>query len=492
MSNSVLNVDETTVSKYKTLGHLERGEGMNEVHEDGLKTKGGNLEGGGGGGRRECTLQERRRTRASMAKSDLSSLQNAIKSLKDYSNSQQSLQRENVQTQALAMLGNPYGAVKGDGTPQELRSVLRQEKERIVSASNTQSSAHRNAEKDMGGVEKGTSREYQNNSAGLTPGGTCYDDDHDVVMADATPGVVHTEFTASPTGIRDFNSIQEGNQQQSEGPRRDQEIEPSKSAGAPHNSPATPLENVVSGKNSEETKDPISAGKLLAEKLMTVAQRLGSPAMSPANVGRKDAGSTPAACVLLRKSQVEDEDCTIDLKQKILGCARDTADCSTEERPRTMARRCSGLHEDDDAPILDLAGFDAHGDRRRNSIATPLLDIKNTYRLKGPRTAAPGEKPCQVNTCDAGEVDSLRQRVVDLEAYRQEAVALLQGYQGSIANLQDKHSKEMVQASNELKLMKSEVCLSIGCLKLMCCLSPFIVYSSPGKPPQETKGRNKW
>ena len=156
-----------------------------------------------------------------------------------------------------------------------------------------------------------------------------------------------------------------------------------------------------------DEQGPPSEGKRLAREMHAMAERLGTP------TGR---GSVES---------------------------RSLASASTEELKRPVARRMSILG-DMHAPILDLNGFDANGDRRRHSLATPVIQ----------RTKE--EVPTVPSTSDE-DVQELRAKVKALEAQRDEAGVILEGYQGSIAKLQDDYSKDVVTWTTENTLMSTEV-----------------------------------
>ena len=158
----------------------------------------------------------------------------------------------------------------------------------------------------------------------------------------------------------------------------------------------------------EEGNDgPASEGKRLAKEMHAMAQRLGTPS------GR---GSLEP---------------------------RSLASASTEELKRPLARRMSIL-ADMHAPILDLNGFDAHGERRRHSLATPVIQ-----RAREDLTVQMTHGP--------EDVEELKEKIAALEAQRDEAGAILEGYQGSIAKLQDDYSKDVVTWTTENTLMSTEV-----------------------------------
>lgn len=156
-----------------------------------------------------------------------------------------------------------------------------------------------------------------------------------------------------------------------------------------------------------DEEGPPSEGKRLAREMHAMAQRLGTP------TGNRSVES------------------------------RSLASASTEELKRPIARRMSILG-DMHAPILDLNGFDANGDQRRHSLATPVIQ----------RTKA--EMPALAST-SSEDIQELKEKVKALEAQRDEAGAILKGYQGSIAKLQDDYSKDVVTWTTENTLMSTEV-----------------------------------
>ena len=169
-------------------------------------------------------------------------------------------------------------------------------------------------------------------------------------------------------------------------------------------------------------------GKRLARQLRLVAERLATPT-----------ATTPT-----------DHDHDVNVVDG-RGRVKTLASVSTEERPKAVARRCSILG-DVGAPILDLSGFDAQGDRRRNSIATPLIVSRQTA---GEHVGGQKEEAELSKT----RMTELEARIAQLEDENQEAAVILEGYQGSIAQLQDKYSKDAVAWTSENALMATEVCM---------------------------------
>jgi len=134
--------------------------------------------------------------------------------------------------------------------------------------------------------------------------------------------------------------------------------------------------------------------------------------------------------------------------------ARALAVASTEERPRTQARRRSSLSSCSPT-ILDLSGFDANGERNAPGAATPLA-------LAGKADAAieispPAILSSNLACCSrSDDVSALHQRIAELEEERSEAASLLSGYQGSIAELQDRHSAAIVKMQAKISMLQSE------------------------------------
>lgn len=182
-------------------------------------------------------------------------------------------------------------------------------------------------------------------------------------------------------------------------------------------------------KEGYEGNDPATEGKRLAQQMQRVAEQLSN---SP----------------VVRQS--EEEDATIVIRNRVVQQhpVRRLDSASTEERPKPMPRRCSIL-ADGMAPILDLNGFDAHGDRRRNSIATPVIRSKLSPENERPMPKAPD--------ATAGNLEKLQKHIQELEMEKEEATSLLESYQGSIAKLQDAYSKDTLTLKNENKLMETEV-----------------------------------
>jgi len=172
--------------------------------------------------------------------------------------------------------------------------------------------------------------------------------------------------------------------------------------------------------------DPATEGKRLARQLRLVAERLGTPTATAPPEGVEDVN-------------------VVEGQRRV----KSLASASTEERPKAISRRCSILG-DMGAPILDLNGFDAQGDRRRNSIATPLIASSQTADelVDGQKGGVKLSKT---------RVTELETRIAQLEDENQEAAVILEGYQGSIAQLQDKYSKDAVAWTSENALMATEV-----------------------------------
>lgn len=183
-----------------------------------------------------------------------------------------------------------------------------------------------------------------------------------------------------------------------------------------------------------EASDPATEGKRLAQEMRRVAEILSN---SP-----KWARPTSA--------QSEEEDATLVIRNRVVQQhpVRRLDSASTEERPKPVARRCSIL-ADGSAPILDLNGFDAHGDQRRNSIATPVIRSKLSSDNDMARPKATG--------VTAGNLEKLQKYIQDLEIEKEEATSMLESYQGSIAKLQDAYSKDTLTLKNENKLIETEV-----------------------------------
>lgn len=182
-------------------------------------------------------------------------------------------------------------------------------------------------------------------------------------------------------------------------------------------------------KEGYEGSDPATEGKRLAQQMQRVAEQLSN---SP----------------VVRQS--EEEDATIVIRNRVVQQhpVRRLDSASTEERPKPVARRSSIL-ADGVAPILDLNGFDAHGDQRRNSIATPVIRSKLS-----PENERPMPKALDAT---AGNLEKLQKHIQELEMEKEEATSLLESYQGSIAKLQDAYSKDTLTLKNENKLMETEV-----------------------------------
>jgi hypothetical protein len=234
--------------------------------------------------------------------------------------------------------------------------------------------------------------------------------------------------------------------------------------------------------------DPASEGRRLAERLHAAAERLQTPATGarpaalqlPATPAPAAAGAAADAqehtfqfkddvAALLTALEARTPTPAADITPApapAAATAREAARASTEERPGARPRRRSSLGASAAAaPLLDLAGFDANGNRRTPEMATPTVpaprgDAHRASPARRPAAAAPAPAPAAAAAQVAAlqrEAAALRQRCAALTAEREEAAGLLAGYQGSISELQDSHSAVVVRLQAEAALMKSEV-----------------------------------
>jgi len=204
-------------------------------------------------------------------------------------------------------------------------------------------------------------------------------------------------------------------------------------------SPKTPQDCALS--DTDKT-DPISEGRKLAQQLHAVAEKLGTPTMSGFVSPYGGSAEQDETVVIATKMAKE-----TDLSRAVIR--------ESEKETRRRSSVC-----DITAPILDLSGFDAHGDRRRSTTGTPLLlasKSRNTVPTSKPTPTGNATRSSDTAYNRNEEIERLRQTIRRLESQKEEAGAMLQGYQNSISSLQDKHSKEVVRATSEVKLMKTEV-----------------------------------
>jgi len=239
-----------------------------------------------------------------------------------------------------------------------------------------------------------------------------------------------------------------------------------------------------------------SEGIKLAEKLYATAEKLQTPVTAVTSTGNKK--NISAA---FNNTSNSDEDATFQFKgdvQALLQAldantpqqesntkpsTRALAAASTEERPKPVARRRSSLTATPNsggAAILDLAGFDKDGERTAPGQETPLLARRggtesttmlinassshHTTHLCPPREIVTRSSPCagelaaasHPSSVPAPVVASLRQQIDDLESERKDAASLLSGYQGTIAELQDRHSLAIIKLQAENAMLKSE------------------------------------
>lgn len=224
-----------------------------------------------------------------------------------------------------------------------------------------------------------------------------------------------------------------------------------------------------------------SEGMKLAGKLHAAAEKLQTP-VSVTFTGNKKSISVPS-----------DEDATFQFKGDVqallqaldantptqeinktstpggaisnigMPTARALAAASTEERPKPVARRRSSLTASPNsggAAILDLSGFDVNGERTAPGQGTPLLEPRNTTSANSHGTTRFALTPVAAAplrpSSHSPEVASLRQQIADLEAERKDAASLLSGYQGTIAELEDRHSSAMIKLQAENAMLKSE------------------------------------
>lgn len=213
-----------------------------------------------------------------------------------------------------------------------------------------------------------------------------------------------------------------------------------------------------------------SEGMRLAEKLHEAAEKLQTPLHAAATPS-----ATPASAGSMAAAAPSQEDHTFEFKDDVAAllqaldartplsdktpagpatgaAGRALAAASTEERPKAQARRRSSL-SNGSPTILDLNGFDADGERRLPGMSTPL-----TFAAPAAAQPSPGDLSVpKATSASAAEVEDLLQRIAELEEERTEAASLLAGYQGSIAELQDRHSAATVRAQAEMAMLKSEV-----------------------------------
>jgi chromosome segregation ATPase len=164
---------------------------------------------------------------------------------------------------------------------------------------------------------------------------------------------------------------------------------------------ATPATRPLAGRAFDETNDPASSGKLLAKQLGEVAKTLATP-----------------------------------IERKTIG-----------------GRRCSILSDELQTSILDLSGFDAQGERRRQSLSTPLI-VNGKDRIADARSRSMLGRQSNpaVATTRAEEA-----KVAELLSQRDEMMSILEGYQGTIAKMSDEYSRDACAWTSENKLLKTEV-----------------------------------
>jgi len=251
-----------------------------------------------------------------------------------------------------------------------------------------------------------------------------------------------------------------------------------------------------------------SEGIKLAEKLYAAAEKLQTPVTALTSTGNKK----NSISATFDNTITSDEDATFQFKgdvQALLQAldantpqqennnknkpstpaaagigptARALAAASTEERPKPIARRRSSLTATPNsggAAILDLAGFDEDGERTAPGQETPVLAPRGgttttdmSYNASGSHgithlghpsvvtrslpalvEAAGASRP---SSAPALEIAALRQEIANLESERKDAASLLSGYQGTIAELQDRHSAAIIKLQAENAMLKSE------------------------------------
>ena len=281
-------------------------------------------------------------------------------------------------------------------------------------------------------LRKGTPRRGSFVGGQHSPSLTLYDGD-DVVMEDAV--------TPSPICGKAYENTKisvkkaENGRSDERGASVDKSLTPCPEKA----SPKTPQDGVVP---ETDKTDPISEGRKLAQQLHDVAEKLGTPTMS---------------CFVSPCGGNMEQDETIVIPTKMAEEANYSRAAMHKSEKNT---RNSSLIRDITAPILDLNGFDAHGDRRRSTAGTPLIlasKSKTAVLTSKPASTENAKRSSDTAHNHGEEIERLRQTILRLESQKEEAGAMLQGYQDSISSLQDKHSKEVIRATSEVKLMKTEV-----------------------------------
>ncbi|GAB4818033.1 hypothetical protein N2152v2_005079 [Parachlorella kessleri] len=226
--------------------------------------------------------------------------------------------------------------------------------------------------------------------------------------------------------------------------------------------------------SSDGSATPASLGIKLAERLQEVASQLQQPAAKSAQAaGFAVTPGAPASRLLLATPRTAagakdgaggSFDFAADvaamlqaLDQRTPATAlvpaggRAAALATTVQRPRP-ARFSAAMTGS--AAMFDLEGFDVNGNNSNTSPESgrfQAMPVQSLHVVRPPAAAS-----VELTAIDE-EVATLRSKVAELEAQREEAVGMLAGYQGSIAQLQDAHSAIMVKAQAENACLMAEV-----------------------------------
>ena len=238
-------------------------------------------------------------------------------------------------------------------------------------------------------------------------------------------------------------------------------------AGVGGTTTTTPATTNIMRTPSTGGSSAASAGMLLAERLHAAAEKLQTPVQQQQQHSSDDntmfqfKGDVQALLLALDANTPKS---VTPVPRRTGAAARAMAAASTEERPKAQPRRRSStLSPGNTAPILDLNGYDVNGERTAPGQATPLFSAAGCrgdgYASKTHFSNHNNNVTTTTSNSDtisATAVAALKHQISGLEAEREEAASLLSTYQGTIADLQDRHSAVLVRLQTENALLKSE------------------------------------
>ncbi|PSC75424.1 hypothetical protein C2E20_1600 [Micractinium conductrix] len=228
---------------------------------------------------------------------------------------------------------------------------------------------------------------------------------------------------------------------------------------------------------------PASTGIKLAERLHMVAEQLQNPAApqglaalatpgGPRLSSGGNAARTPATGRFEFADDVQAIFQALEARTPAtalggqLALGRAGTGATTVQRPGGSRLQRYSFAAGGGTTLLDLDSYDVNGDRSGQGGPTPLLRQQllggtpaamSTAGASGaPRSSGTAAgTPLEVKAL-RDEVDTLRLQNADLAGQRDDMAGLLGGYQSSIRELQDKHSKLVVRMQGEAAALKAE------------------------------------